>query len=105
MTFGIIKLIIKKYYVYRKSLHSPFNTKLKHRFKTLRNQVSKQIREAKTRYFQTSAASKCWRVINEHLGKKRKIVSSGPNQLCYNGSVFTSDQDIANCFNKYFTPV
>ena len=62
ITHTIIKLINKKDYAYRQTLNSPFNTKLKFKFKTLRNSVRKEIRnsvrkeirEAKTLMFETN---------------------------------------------------
>ncbi|KAF6019631.1 hypothetical protein EB796_022050 [Bugula neritina] len=104
----LIKLMNKRDYVYRQSLNSPLNLKLKFKHKTLNNLVTKNLRRSKTSYFEsffenTSDSSKCWKVINEHLGKNRSKGLNAPKSLTSENITLTEDKDIANSFNKYFT--
>ena len=95
--------------MHRQTLNSPFNAKLKLKFTASRNSVRKEIRQAKTQYFknlfQTSDSGKCWRIINEQLGKQQTNPSSGPKNLYHNNTEYNSDQEIEECFYTYFTTI
>ena len=55
--------------------------------------------------FQTSDSGKCWRIINEQLGKQQTNPSSGPKKLYHNNTENNGDQEIAECINTYFTSI
>ena len=106
----MIKLVDKKDYACTQTnLKFSFDTKLKLKLEILRNSVRKEIREANTQYFknwfQTSDSGKSWRIINEQLGKQQTNPSSGPKKLYHNNTEYNSDQEIAECFNTYFTSI
>ena len=75
ITADLRKKICKKDYAYRQSVNSPLNSKLKTKFKSIRNAVTKELRNAKANYFKnlletTSDPKKYWRVLNQQCWVK-----------------------------------
>ena len=76
-------------------------------FSTHCNVLQKTIREAKKKYYFEqfenfkSDIKKTWNQINEVLSRNKKS-SELPNYFCEGNNILTKNEDIANCFNRFF---
>ena len=110
LSTDLLKLLKKKDYIYHQTLNNPLNSALKLKLKQMRNKVTKEVRDAKTKYFadllnSTSDPKKYWDVINQQTGKHRQAFSSPKSILNDEDQDLTNEKDIANCFNSYFTSI
>ena len=78
-------------------------------YKTFKNRVNIAIRHAKAEYYRNKIAQQnknpkeAWKTINNLLG--RSPSDTTVNELNVNGSNITSEDEIANAFNEYFTNI
>ena len=77
-------------------------------YKLCRNQVTKLIRNEKTKYYNTklkncSNSKECWQAINKLLNKQSK--STMINNIKVKGSDVTGDKNVAEEFNNYFCSI
>ena len=77
------------------------------RFKIHCSILQKTIREAKKKYYFEqfenfkSDIKKTWEKINEVLSRSKKA-SELPNYFCDGNNILTKNEEIANCFNRFF---
>ena len=78
-------------------------------FKTTRNKVNIELRNAKKDYYSSKIADqkfnpkKAWKSINSLLGRQNKPTVI--NELCVGENNFTNHEDIAEGFNEYFSNI
>ena len=78
-------------------------------YKTSRNQINIELRNAKQNYYYTKIAGqkcnpkKAWKSINNLLGKETK--QTVVNELNMGESTLNDPQDIAEVFNEYFSNI
>ena len=110
---SLLTKISKKHSLYKQSLKSPLNTKLKFRYAQFRNSLCTELRQAKDNYFKRkflncSNPQAVWQLLNnEVLTHKNKATKTLPNHLnsLENEKGQNSDKNIANGLNYYFTNV
>ena len=106
--------IKKKYMLYRQTLKSPLNIKLKSKYIKYKNNLTAVLRSAKYEYFRNafdncSNSSEIWKIINKEIFKKpisqtQKLPSKLPAPT--NPAAFlTNNLDIANELNRYFSSI
>ncbi|XP_077987452.1 uncharacterized protein LOC144442054 [Glandiceps talaboti] len=112
ITKGILKSINTKHKIFSKMKNNSSNDKLKSKYKTYRNILTKLLRSAKKRYYANKVrhangdTNKTWQIIKEILNKTPtklppdKIITNNPDNTC-----LTDCTDIADEFNKYFTSI
>lgn len=105
--------LLRKNLLYRQTLNSPLNTKLKQKYITLRNEVTTLLRHAKADYF-TKAFKSChntsdiWKIVNQEILDKPRLETKIPDMLrsyCDNSIVLEEHLEIANEFNNYFSKI
>ena len=111
ITFAIINSIKSRDKLYVKwKKTNPDSQKyvdLEQLFSTHCNVLQKTIREAKKKYYFEqfenfkSDIKKTWNQINEVLSRNKKS-SELPNYFCEGNNILTKNEDIANCFNRFF---
>ena len=78
-------------------------------YKTARNQVNIELRNAKQNYYSTSTASqkrdpkKAWKSLNDLVGKQTK--QTVENELNMGENILNDPQEIAESFNEYFSNI
>jgi len=98
--------IVRKHALFRKYKRGslPFQV-----YNTYKNVITRILKRAKLRYFSrkfeaaSTDVSGTWRTINSILGRKRNTGS--PAELVFGNTVCSTPQDIASCFNTYFTDI
>ena len=109
----ILQMIRKKDYLYRQTLNSPLNLKLKGKFKAMRNKVTQMVRNAKTEHYKnlikmSNNIKHLWKIINKEVGKSSVTIPSPKvivSENSDNTEEITNEKEIANSFNKYFTEI
>ena len=110
MTNEIHTLIQKREKYLRLSRDEPFNSKIQKQFSKFRNVVADKIKEAKVEFYKNkfetvkSNTNEKWRFINTILNRDKKTDES-PSYLEVNGSKISSEKDMADCFNNFFTGI
>ena len=111
ITFAIINSIKKRDQLYVKWKKANPNSQkysdLENLFSSHCSALQKSIREAKKKYYFEqfenfkSDIKKTWNKINEVLSRNKKS-SELPNYFCEGNNILTKNEDIANCFNRFF---
>ena len=110
MTKEIELSIRRKNKLYRQHLKKPNDIELYNQLKAHRRLLSKVIRDAKRTYYRDrltrdkTSIQQMWKVYSELIGKGRKN-SNRVDKLVVDGKEATSDKDIADMFNSYFSSI
>ena len=114
ITKNLLAKIKNKYRLYRKLQCSPLNASLKRKYTKAQNELSMQLKAAKSSYF-SQAFRNCnnptqvWSLVNSEILKKPKQESRKlPSKLvCINApmELALTDKEIANEFNSYFSSI
>ena len=114
ITYDMLNLMKARdnlYVLWKKSIKGTARyTKYEKLFENHANMLRKITREAKKMHYHKefeqvkSDIKKTWGKINELLSRNRKS-SELPSYFCVDGSTITSNQEIANCFNKFFSSI
>ena len=78
-------------------------------FKTLRNQVNYEIKQAKESYYKDAQntnkgnSRETWRFINELRSKRPKC--SSIKEIIHNGTSITNSDELSNAFNDHFSSI
>lgn len=106
MTAELFKLVKKRTQHHDKARARPFDSNLQEDYRILRNNVTKQIKIAKAKYYSLEF-DKCksnqndrWKFIKRLLNKNDSPV--GPTHIKYNDMDTVDSQEICECFNEYF---
>ena len=108
ITQEIKELIIERNRLLKKSIKYPLT--YYQQYKQHRNQVTKEIRNSRSKYFRsrlqscTGDAGGTWKVINDVLKRNKKKNTKGIS-LIDNDNIFRDDREIANMFNEYFSNI
>ena len=92
-------------YLHRKALRSNDGRDWDE-FKLYRNKVTSMVRKAKEKYCKQSVfkcngdSKKLWKTLHDILPSKE---SPTPSTITVDGEVYTSNEDIAHAYNKYFS--
>ena len=104
-----IRLLIKRRENFYNLLSQ--NKMTRHEYNRFRNFVTKQIREAKKKYYDDLLENirgdikKTWGVINSVIKPDHSSKSKGIDDLICNGNVIKNPQAIAHCLNDHFASV
>ena len=110
LTDDISTKIKYKNILYRKHLKKPHDDELSKKLKSVRKDLSKDINLAKRTYYRNLLTSEkatiqsIWKVYGELIGKSPKKENK-VEKLFANGSQYTSDIDITNTFNTFFSTI
>ena len=110
VTKEILAKIRTKNIVYRKHIKNPGDIELHYSLKRLRNELAKDIKIAKINYYRDLLTSdqasiqSIWKVYGELIGKNKKR-EHRVDKLIVNETEHTSDIDISNAFNTFFSTV
>lgn len=110
MTLKIFKFIQQREKLARKLKDEPFNSKLLQKYSKIKNLTCNIIKDAKIEFYKTefenvkSNQNEKWAFVNRLLNRKADK-SSTPSCIETNGQRYTSENEIAECFNEFFTSV
>ena len=109
LTLGLIKASKKKNILYQKFLTNR-NNETEKIYKDYKNKFTSIVRKAKKDYINKlllinkSNAKQTWKILNNIINKKKSI-NKFPERFIESGKVLTTNNDIVNGFNKYFTSI
>lgn len=108
---GLLKCLKKKNKIKAKLNKHKQNVILRNKYAKYRNSLYDTIKKAKANYYNLKFETikgdpkKTWKVINNLVGNNKDNISQDPSKLIKedNGETITSDEQIANYANNYFT--
>lgn len=114
MSKGILISINFRDQLYRDYINAPLNSQARLDFKinldSYNNILKKSIRNAQARYYQrlfmnfSSDMKRTWQSINKVLGRSQ-TKSDYPESFKIDNRLVSDKQEIANCFNDFFTNI
>ena len=93
--------------LFHKKKSDPLNDRIKSAYNLFRNRINWEIKKAKKEYYKTyfeNNMKKTWKGIKNLININNK---DGPqiSHLCHEGKQITSNKDMSNTFNDFFTNI
>ena len=110
LTKGLAISIRHKTRLYKRYIHKPSESN-KSKYKVYKNKLSKVIRQCEKEYYQRllhsckASVKHLWQVYGKLLDKAKGKQPNIVSKLVEGGKQLTDCNDIANCFNNYFSSI
>ena len=96
--------------LFRRKKEDPLNQHIKHSYNLFRNRITREIKKSKRKHYKEffegnlNNMKKTWQGIKQIININNKA-DVQINQLCHNGKQISSNEEMANTFNDFFTEI